>query len=163
MWQFFSQIWWFSYFFLTSDAFILILCSSNITFDSSFVTFGDSSICFSHLTVPFSHCVVLTSHLIVILLHLVVPLFVSQIWWFHYHIKQYQHRIWLYFCHIQNMWLLGLTSTWAHNLFVLWAFRFPTVGGPMLSRPKYPSISSRLSPFLAESLICSLWVFTLFS
>ena len=56
----------------------------------------------------------------------------------------------------QNIWLLVLTFTWAHNLFVLWAFGFPTVSGPMLSRPKYTSISLRLSLFLTESLIYSL-------
>ena len=63
----------------------------------------------------------------------------------------------------QNIWLLGLTSTWAHNLFVLWAFGFPTVGDPLLGRPKHTSISSSLSLFLTKSLLCFLWVFTLFS
>ena len=58
---------------------------------------------------------------------------------------------------------LGLTPIWAHNLFVLWAFGFPTVSGPMLDRPKYASIFSHLSLFLTESLFCFLWVFTLFS
>ena len=56
MWQFFSHIWWFSYFFLTFGAFILILCSSNTTCDSSFLTFGGSLTFFSHLTVPSLHC-----------------------------------------------------------------------------------------------------------
>ena len=58
--------------------------------------------------------------------------------------------------HTQNIWLLGLTSTWAHNLFVLWAFGFPTVGGPMIGKPKYAFVSSRLSLFLTKSLLCSL-------
>ena len=58
--------------------------------------------------------------------------------------------------HTQNIWLLGLTSTWAHNRLVLWAFGFPSVGGPMLGKPKYTSISSRLSFFLTESLLYSL-------
>ena len=65
--------------------------------------------------------------------------------------------------HTQNIWLLGLTSTQAHNRLVLWAFGFPSVGGPMLGKPKYTSISSRLSLFLTEPLICSLRVFALFS
>ena len=65
--------------------------------------------------------------------------------------------------HTQNIWLLGLTSTWAHNRLVLWAFGFPSVRGPMLGKPKYTSISSRLSLFLTEPLICSLRVFALFS
>ena len=56
----------------------------------------------------------------------------------------------------QNIWLLGLASTWAHNLFVLWAFGFPTVGGSMLGRPKYTSISLSFSLFLTESLLGSL-------
>ena len=56
----------------------------------------------------------------------------------------------------QFVWSMGLTSMWAHNLFVLWAFVFPTVGGPMLSRPKYNSISLSLSPSLAGSLLCAL-------
>ena len=58
---------------------------------------------------------------------------------------------------------MGLTSTWAHNLFVLWAFGFPTVGGSMLDRPKYTHISSNFSLSLTESLFCSLWVFYSFS
>ena len=33
---------------------------------------------------------------------------------------------------IPKVWLLGLTSTWAQNLFVLWTFGFPTVGGSIL-------------------------------
>ena len=54
MWQFFFHIWWFPYFFLiTSDSFILTLCSSNVTCDNSFLTFGGSLTFFSHLTVPF--------------------------------------------------------------------------------------------------------------
>ena len=73
--------------------FILTLCSSNITFNNSFVTFDGSLICFSHLMLPLLHCAVPTSHLTVILLYLVVPLFVSQIWWFHYHIVQFQYQI----------------------------------------------------------------------
>ena len=56
----------------------------------------------------------------------------------------------------QFVWLMGLTSTWAHNLFVLWAFVFLIVGGPMLGRPKYDSISLSLSPSLTELLLCSL-------
>ena len=40
MWQFFSHIWWFSYFFLIYDGSILTLCSSNITCDHFFLTFG---------------------------------------------------------------------------------------------------------------------------
>ena len=56
----------------------------------------------------------------------------------------------------QNIWLLGLTSIWAHNLFVLWAFEFSIVGGPMFDRPKYTYISLRLSLFLTESLFYSL-------
>ena len=80
----------------------------------------------------------------------------------------FHFKLWLIYkessiMHTQNIWLLGITSTWAHNLFVLWAFRFPTVGGSILGIPKYTSISSRLSLFLTESLICSFWVFTLFS
>ena len=58
--------------------------------------------------------------------------------------------------HTQNMRLLGLTSTWAHNLFVWWAFVFPTMGGLMLSRPKYNSISSSLSLSLIGLFLCSL-------
>ena len=42
MWQFFSHIWWFLYFFLTFDGSIIILCNSNITCDRSFLTFGGS-------------------------------------------------------------------------------------------------------------------------
>ena len=53
----------------------------------------------------------------------------------------------------QNIWLLGLTSIWAHNLFVLWAFGFPTVGGSMLGRPEYafisPSIPHKVTPLLS--------------
>ena len=45
----FSHIWWFSYFFLTFDGFILILCGSNITCDSFFLTFGRSFTFFSHI------------------------------------------------------------------------------------------------------------------
>ena len=56
----------------------------------------------------------------------------------------------------QNIWLLGLTSIWAHNLFVSWAFEFPNVGGSMLGRPRYPSISSSFSLFLTDLLLCSL-------
>ena len=56
----------------------------------------------------------------------------------------------------QNIWLLGLTSIWAHNLFVLWAFEFSIVGAPMFGRPKYTYISLHLSLFLIESLFCSL-------
>ena len=33
---------------------------------------------------------------------------------------------------VPKVWLLGLISTWAHNLFVLWAFGFPIMGDPML-------------------------------
>ena len=55
--------------------------------------------------------------------------------------------------HAQNIWLLGLTSIWVHNLFVLWAFGFPTVGGFMLGRPEYALISSsiphRVTPLLS--------------
>ena len=47
----------------------------------------------------------------------------------------------------QNIRLLGLTLIWAHNLFVLWAFGFPTVGGLILGRPKYASISSQNHSF----------------
>ena len=79
----------------------------------------------------------------------------------------FHFKLWLIYkessiMHTQNIWLLGITSTWAHNLFVLWAFGFPTVGGSILGKPKYTSISSRLSLFLTESLLCSFWVFTLF-
>ena len=59
----------------------------------------------------------------------------------------------------QNIWLLGLTFTCAHNLFVLWAFEFPTMGGSMLDIPKYTPIFPSLSLFLTESLFRSLWVF----
>ena len=58
--------------------------------------------------------------------------------------------------HTQNIWILSLTSIWAHNLFVLWVFGFPTMGGPMLGRPKYTYISSRLFLFPTKSLPCSL-------
>ena len=61
------------------------------------------------------------------------------------------------------VWLMGMTSTWAHNLFVSWAFVFSTVGGPMLGKPKYNSISSSLSLSLIGSLLCSLSVFAFFS
>ena len=33
---------------------------------------------------------------------------------------------------VPKVWLLCLISTWAHNLFVLWAFGFPIMGDPML-------------------------------
>ena len=66
------------------------------------------------------------------------------------------HRLCMLDVRTQDIWLLGLISTWAHNLFVLLAFGFPTEGGPMLDRPKYTTISSRLSLFLTESLICFL-------
>ena len=55
MWQFFSHIWWFSYFFLIFDDSILTLCNPNIICDSSFLTFGGSLTFFSHLTVPSLH------------------------------------------------------------------------------------------------------------
>ena len=56
----------------------------------------------------------------------------------------------------QNIRLFGLNPIWAHNLFVLWAFGFLTVGDPMLDRPKCASISSHLSLFLIESPFCFL-------
>ena len=70
MWQFFSHIWWFPYFFLTFDGSILTLCNSNITCDSFF------------------------SYLVVSLL------FFSHIWRFHSHILQFQHHMWQFFSHI---------------------------------------------------------------
>ena len=52
----------------------------------------------------------------------------------------------------QNVWQLGLTSIWAHNLFVLWAFEFPIAGGSMLGRLEYtlisPSIPHRVTLLL---------------
>ena len=54
----------------------------------------------SHLTISSSHWAILTSHVIVLFSHSVVPLFFSNIWWFYCHIRQHQHCIWSYFCHI---------------------------------------------------------------
>ena len=82
MWQFFSHIRWFPYFFLTFDGSILILCNSNITYDSTFVIFDGSFFFSSHLTIPYSHCAIPTSHVTVLLSHLVVHyFFFSHIWW----------------------------------------------------------------------------------
>ena len=75
MWQFFSHIRWFPYFFLTFDGSILILCNSNITYDSTFVIFDGSFFFSSHLTIPYSHCAIPTSHVTVLLSHLVVHYF----------------------------------------------------------------------------------------
>ena len=56
---------------------------------------------FSHFMIPSSHYVVPRSHVIVFLSHSVVPLFFSHIWWYYPYIAQYQHHMWLYFCHIR--------------------------------------------------------------
>ena len=53
-------------FFLKFDNFILILCGSNITYDSFFVTLGGSLTFFTHLTVPSSYCAIPTSHVTVL-------------------------------------------------------------------------------------------------
>ena len=76
MWQLFSHIWWFLYFFLTFDGSILILCSSNITCDSSFLTFG-GLLFLSHLTISSSHYAVSTSYVIVLFSHYAVSLLFS--------------------------------------------------------------------------------------
>ena len=62
----------------------------------------------------------------------------------------------------QNIRLFGLNPIWAHNLFVLWAFGFPTVGGPMLGRPKYTSISSPFTLPHRITLLLSLSVHSIF-
>ena len=36
---------------------------------------------------------------------------------------------------VPKIWLLGLTSIWAHNLFVFVGFGFPTIGGLILGDP----------------------------
>ena len=41
----------------------------------------------------------------------------------------------------------------SQSICFVWAFGFPTVGGPMLGRPKYTSVSSCLNLFLIESLL----------
>ena len=87
----------------------------------------------------------------------------DRFWSFPFNITHTHSFSSIYYLHAQNIWLLGLTSTWAHNLFVLWASGFPTVGDPLLGRPKHTSISSSLSLFLTKPLLCFLWVFTLFS
>ena len=75
MWQFFSHIVRFLYFFfLTFNGSIFTLCGFNITCDSSFFILGGSLIFFSHLTVSSSYCTVSTSHVTVLLSHLVVLL-----------------------------------------------------------------------------------------
>ena len=38
-------------------------------------------------------------------------------------------------CGTQNTRPLGSSPIWAHNLFVSWAFGFPTMGGSMLGVP----------------------------
>ena len=58
------------FFFLANGSSIVTSGSSNITFDHTFLTFGCTLIFFSH------------------------------IWWCRPHIVQYQHHMWLYFCHI---------------------------------------------------------------
>ena len=91
MWQFFSYIWWFPYFFLTFDGFIFTMCSSNITCDSSLVTFGGSltssfftfngfilTLCNSNITcnsyfLTFSGSFIFFSHLTVSSSHCTVP------------------------------------------------------------------------------------------
>ena len=80
-------------FFLKFDNFILILCGSNITYDSFFATLGGSLTFFTHLTVPFSHCAVPTSHVTVLFSHLVVPLLFSYICQFYPYIVQFQHHL----------------------------------------------------------------------
>ena len=84
--------------FITFDSFILILCSSNITYDSFFVTFGGPLFFFSHLIVSSLHYAIPTLHVTVLLSHSVVLLFFSHIWRFHLHIVQFQHYMWLFFC-----------------------------------------------------------------
>ena len=61
---------------------------------------------------------------------------------------------------VPKVWLLGLISTWARNLFVLWAFGFPTMGGPMLGNldtPRFTQtiLSTSQSYFLSEWLLFS--------
>ena len=60
-------------FFFTFNIFILTLCSFKITCGSSFITFGGSLIFFSHLTVPLLLWIVLVSFLTVHLSHSMVP------------------------------------------------------------------------------------------
>ena len=122
MWQFFSYIWWFPYFFLTFDGSILTLCSSNMWQFFSHIWWFPYFF-FSHLTVPSSHCVVPTSrviptsHVIVLLSHWVVPLLFSHTWRFHPHIVQFHHHMWQFFSHI--WWFLYFFLTFDDSIVTL--------------------------------------------
>ena len=70
-----------------------------------------------------------------------------------------QTQINLQLC-VPKIWLLGLTSTWAHNLFVFVGFGFPTMGDPMLgnlSTLLFPPtlLFTSLSHYLTFSNGCS--------
>ena len=129
MWLYFCHIWWFLFFFLIFDNSILSLCSSNITCDCSFVIFGGSHFFFPHIWWLYCHIRQYQHNIWQYFCHilwfffpyLIVSIFTlcstnitcdctlvtfdgsfifSYIWWFHCHIRQYQHHIWLYFCYI---------------------------------------------------------------
>ena len=44
-------------------------------------------------------------------------IFFSHIWWYHPHVAQYQHHMWLYFCHIR--WLLYFFSHFMGTILTL--------------------------------------------
>ena len=82
------------FFFLAFDGSIITLSSTNITYNSTFTTFGCTRIFFKHLMVPSSNYAIPKSYVNVLLSCLVVRFFFSHKWWFHCHIRQYQHYIW---------------------------------------------------------------------
>ena len=45
---------------------------------------------------------------------------------------------------VPKIWLLGLTSIWAHNLFVFVGFGFPTIGGLILGAPNTLKVDAPL-------------------
>ena len=100
----FCHIWWFLYFFFSH----LIIPSSYCAVPTSHVT-----VLLSHLVVPlFFFLAFYDTSLTLRNINITCDctfvtfggfLIFSHIWWYHPHIAQYQHYMWLYFCHI--LWL----------------------------------------------------------
>ena len=62
----------------------------------------------SHLIVPSSYCIYTNITCDYTFVIFGGSLIFSHIWWYNFHIMQYQHYMWMYFCHIQ--WFLYFFS-----------------------------------------------------
>ena len=115
---------------------------------------------FSHIWWYFPHCTFITFGGFFI--------FFSHIWWYHPHVAQYQHHMWLYFCHIR--WLLYFFSHFMGTILTLRSTNitydciFVTFGGSFIfsfSHLMAPS-SYCVVPTSHVTILCHIWWFPYF-